>query len=99
MLIDGVDWRAPSPARGPLDRSRRSLPVLESLTATRFSTPDNWANEPTSCVASTRLGEVVTGTPVMAARCRHARGAYSGDVLMPVPIAVAPRLISQMRME
>src|SRR5580692_6534951 len=82
---------SPKPARGPLERRRRSLQVFESLIATRLSTPDNWTNEPTSWVASTRLGEVVTGMPVIAARCRHASGAYSGDVLIPVPIAVAPR--------
>ena len=43
------------PARGPDESSRRSLQVLESLTATRFSTPESCTNAPASCVASTRL--------------------------------------------
>ena len=86
---------SPSPARGPLDRSRRSLQVFDSLTATRFSTPDSCTNAPQSCVASTRFGDVTSGMPVICDNRLHTMPAYSGCALMPVPIAVAPRLISR----
>ena len=48
-----------SPARGPEDSSRRSLQILESFTATRFSTPESCTKAPVSCG---RLDQV-------AARC------------------------------
>jgi hypothetical protein len=35
-----------SPARGPEDSRRRSLQILESLTATRLSTPESWTYAP-----------------------------------------------------
>jgi hypothetical protein len=47
------------------------LQTLESLAATRFSTPESWTKEPQSCVASIRLGAVTTGMPVISARRRH----------------------------
>ena len=86
---------SPRPARGPLAKSRRSLQTFDSLTATRFSTPDNWTNAPQSCVASIRFGAVTSGMPVISDSRRQTSAAYSGCALMPVPIAVAPRLISQ----
>ena len=42
------------PARGPDDSSRRSLQILDSLTATRLSVPDSCTNAPQSWVASIR---------------------------------------------
>ena len=85
---------SPSPARGPEDSSRRSLQLLESLTAIRLSTPDIWTNAPQSWVASTRLAAVTSGSPVISARWRRADSAYPAGALRPVPMAVAPRLIS-----
>ena len=85
---------SPSPARGPEDSSRRSLQLLESLTAIRLSTPDICTKAPQSWVASTRLAAVTSGSPVIADRCRRAASAYPDGALIPVPIAVAPRLIS-----
>ena len=49
-----------SPARGPEDSRRRSLQILDSFTAMRLSTPENWTKTPASWVASTRLGAEVT---------------------------------------
>ena len=46
---------SPKPARGPLESRRRSLQILDSLTATRFSTPENKTNAPMSEVASMRF--------------------------------------------
>ena len=43
------------PQRGPEASRRRSLHILESLTATRLSTPENITNAPVSGVASTRF--------------------------------------------
>ncbi|GAQ68277.1 hypothetical protein SsS58_08736 [Streptomyces scabiei] len=83
-----------SPARGPEESSRRSLHVFDSFTATRLSTPDICTNAPQSCVASTRLAAVTSGSPVISARCRRADSAYPAGALRPVPMAVAPRLIS-----
>ena len=82
------------PARGPEDSSRRSLQLLESLTAMRLRTPDICTNAPQSWVASTRLAAVISGRPVMSARWRRADSAYPAGALRPVPMAVAPRLIS-----
>ena len=41
-----------SSARGPKDGKRRSLQILESLTATRLSTPDRWRNAPSGLCSS-----------------------------------------------
>ncbi len=89
---------SPRPARGPEDSSRRSLQTLESLTATRLSTPESCTKEPASCVASIRLGDTTSSTPAISERMRVTRAAYSGCALMPVPMAVAPRLISRARL-
>ncbi len=59
---------SPMPARGPDDRSRRSLQILESLTAMRLSTPESWTKDPASCVASIRLGETMNVTLVSSVR-------------------------------
>ena len=50
-------------ARGPDESRRKSLHVLESLTATRFSTPESCTKEPASCVASMRFGDLLNSTP------------------------------------
>ena len=52
---------SPKPERGPLESSRRSLQVFDSLTAMRLSTPDSCTKAPQSCVASIRLGAVRRG--------------------------------------
>ena len=49
---------SPRPQRGPDERSRRSLHILESFTATRFKTPDSCTYAPVSWVASIKLAEV-----------------------------------------
>jgi SAM-dependent methyltransferase len=36
---------SPGPARGPEDRSLRSLQIVDSCTAMRLSTPENWTND------------------------------------------------------
>ncbi len=58
---------SPKPARGPHDSSRRSLQVLESFTAIRFSTPESCTNAPASWVASTRSSATTSGSPVISA--------------------------------
>ena len=77
-MIDEPAWRAgrrisPNPACGPLDSSRRSLQVFDSLVATRLSTPDSCTKAPVSCVASMRLAACLSGTPVCSARYWQAR--------------------------
>src|ERR1700736_6360819 len=83
-----------NPDRGPEDNSRRSLQILDNLSAVRFSTPDSCTNAPTSWVASTRSGAVVSENPLISVSLSHTRCAYRGWALSPVPMAVPPRLIS-----
>ncbi|MNT87786.1 hypothetical protein D3C72_2282450 [compost metagenome] len=56
---------SPKPARGPLDNRRKSLQVLDSFTAMRFSTPEICTKAPQSWVASTRFGAVSNSMPVI----------------------------------
>ena len=63
------------PARGPEESSRRSLQLLESLTATRLSTPEICTKAPQSWVASTRLGAVASVMPVIAESRLHTSAA------------------------
>ena len=53
---------SPKPARGPLESRRRSLQIFDSLTATRFSTPENSTKAPMSEVASIRLAAGTIGS-------------------------------------
>jgi hypothetical protein len=82
------------PACGPDDSSRRSLQIFESLTAARFSVPESVMKMPASAVASMRSGAVSCGMPVSCSSWRRTASAYRGSAVMPVPIAVAPMLIS-----
>ena len=66
---------SPSPTRGPDDSSRKSLQVFDSLTATRFRTPDSCTKLPQSWVASIRFEAVTTGMPVVARKCSQTRRA------------------------
>ncbi len=66
---------SPRPARGPEDSSRRSLQLLDSLTAMRLSTPDICTNAPQSWVASTKFAAVTSGRPVISDRWRRAASA------------------------
>ena len=61
-----------SPARGPEESKRRSLQILDTLTAIRLSTPENWTKDPGSWLASMRLGEVTSGMPVSSPRWSQA---------------------------
>src|SRR5436305_13400721 len=81
-----------SPQRGPDDIQRRSLQILEICTAARFMVPAICANEPESCVASTRFSAFFSGRPVASARHFVTRSAYPGGLQIPVPMAVAPML-------
>ena len=54
---------SPKPVRGPLDSRRRSLQILDSLTAMRFSTPENSTKAPMSEVASIRFAASTIGWP------------------------------------
>src|SRR4051794_15883066 len=83
-----------SPQRGPDDIQRRTLQIFEICTAARFIVPAICANEPESCVASMRLSAFFSGRPVASERRLVTRSAYPGGLLMPVPIAVAPMLMS-----
>src|SRR6266568_6488262 len=67
-----------SPALGPLDSRRRSLHILESFTATRFSTPETCTKAPASWVASTRFCAVTNLIPVISASRWQTSAAYSG---------------------
>ena len=74
---------SPRPARGPDDSSRRSLQILDSFTAIRLSTPERCTNAPQSWVASTRSGEVVSGSPVISTRWRQAACGVAGRRVEP----------------
>mmetsp|Transcript_47457 Transcript_47457/g.79460 ORF Transcript_47457/g.79460 Transcript_47457/m.79460 type:complete len:324 (+) Transcript_47457:1332-2303(+) len=98
-MMEDPAWRAGrlisfSPARGPLDSSRRSFAVLDSFTATRLSTPETMTKTPESCVASTMSSASTHGMPASLLRCSQASAAYPFGALSCVPIAVPPRLIS-----
>ena len=60
---------SPKPARGPLLRRRRSLQILESLTAMRFRTPENVTKAPMSDVASIKSPAGTRSTPDILERC------------------------------
>ncbi|MCY1540292.1 hypothetical protein D9M68_759230 [compost metagenome] len=86
---------SPKPARGPLDRRRRSLQIFESFTDMRLSAPEIETKAPVSDVASTRLRAGRRVTPEMRDRCAQAATENSAGALTPVPIAVPPRLTSR----
>jgi hypothetical protein len=71
---------SPRPTRGPDDNRRRSLQVFDSLTATRFNTPESCTKAPQSCVASIRLTAVKTGIPVISRRRWQDRGRSQIDL-------------------
>ena len=60
------------PARGPEESRRRSLQVLDSLHATRLSTPDSCTKAPVSWVASIMSGARSSVRPLASLRCAHA---------------------------
>ncbi len=67
-MMDEPAWRAgslmsPTPACGPDDSRRKSLLILESLTAMRFKMPEISANTPVSAVAAIMSSALTTGTP------------------------------------
>ena len=70
MMLEPA-WRAgsrssPKPAWGPEDSSRRSLQILDTLTAILLSTPESWTKTPASEVASIRSGAVTSSSPVIS---------------------------------
>ncbi len=94
-MIDDPGWvsgRATSamPARGPIPISRTSLAIFHRLSAIVRIAP--WAAMAASSVDWAWKWFVVsrTSSPVRADRRAHARRAYSGWALMPVPTAVPP---------
>ena len=71
-MMDEPAWRAgrrmsPTPACGPEDSRRRSLLILDSLTAMRLRMPEMSAKAPVSPVAAIRSRALTTGTPDSAA--------------------------------
>ena len=84
-----------SPARGPLLSSRRSLQILDILTEIRLSTLENMTKAPMSEVASIRFSAWTSSNLEIRESSSMARLEYSGLAVMPVPMAVAPRLISR----
>ena len=75
MMLDPA-WRggsrsSPSPAWGPDESSRRSLQILETLTAVRLSMPETWTKLPVSEVASIRSVAETTGSPVSSREVTH----------------------------
>ena len=85
---------SPNPARGPELSNRKSSQIFDSFTAQRLSTPDSCTNTPVSIVASTRSGAVISCFFVMRTSCSRTTSEYPRGALIPVPIAVAPMLIS-----
>jgi hypothetical protein len=65
------------------------------LIALRLSEPENDMKAPASLVDSIRSGADSRLRPVISLRWRTAATAYPGSAVIPVPIAVAPRLISE----
>ena len=78
------------PARGPIPMSRMSDAIFHSPSAIARSPP--WAAIAASSEAWAWkwLGASRTWRPVSSERWTHARAAYSGWALMPVPTAVPP---------
>ncbi len=66
---------ASNPARGPDDSRRRSLQIFDSLTATRFSTPENSTKAPMSEVASIRFEASIIDSPEARANSSTASDA------------------------
>ena len=85
------------PQRGPLESKRKSLHIFDSFTANRFSADEYITDEPASGVASTRLPASTNGLPDIARKASTHVWAYSGSVLIPVPMAVAPIFTSRKR--
>src|SRR6186713_10242 len=82
------------PHRGPEESQRRSLQIFESCTAARFIVAAICVKAPESCVASTKLAAFFRDNPVPSQRRSVTRSAYPGGLQIPVPMAVAPMLIS-----
>ena len=85
------------PHRGPLESRRKSLHIFESFTAKRFNADEYITDEPASGVASTRFPASTKGLPDIARSASTQVWAYSGSVLIPVPMAVAPMFTSRKR--
>src|SRR5690606_29035902 len=83
------------PARGPDDSKRKSLQIFESLTANFFIAPAYATKPLVSDVASTRFSANLTGSFNNAANFSVHSCAYPLGAFRPVPIAVAPILISR----
>ena len=89
-----VDLAEARPA-GRTESRRRSLQIFESLIALRLSDDENDMNAPVSLVDSTRSAAVSRSRPRDLAQVPQRRRPRSrGAAVMPVPIAVAPMLIS-----
>src|SRR5699024_6173915 len=72
-MIEDPAWRggmliSPRPARGPEDSRRRSLQILDSFIAVRFTAAWVLTNAPVSLVASTRSYAEVISRPVISRR-------------------------------
>ena len=94
-MMEEPFWRAgrlisPKPSRGPEDMSRRSLHILDRLTAQVFSREEARTKASRFWVPSTRSSAWVSSRPVMEARVGTMPLTYSGSALMQVPMAVPP---------
>ena len=87
---------SPKPGlRAADDSSRRSLQIFDSLMALRLSDAENDMNAPVSLVDSTRsVGRLEVEPGDLAQVPQRPRPRSRGAAVMPVPIAVAPMLIS-----
>ena len=83
---------SPKPHRGPEDMSRRSLDILDRLTAQVFTAPDTATNSSRFWVASMRSKACTRLRPVTLDRLGMMRRRYCSSALMPVPMAVPPML-------
>ena len=80
------------PQRGPEDMSRRSLDILDRLTAQVLTAPDTATSPSRFWVASMRSKACTSSSPVTLDRLGMMRRRYRSSALMPVPMAVPPML-------
>ena len=81
---------SPIPARGPMPMSRTSDAIFHRPSAIARMPPCAAITASSDAWAWKWFGASRTGRPVNSERWAHARAAYSGWALIPVPTAVPP---------
>ena len=83
---------SPNPALGPDDINRRSLAILDKVTAQAFTAPDTATKGSRFCVASIRSYACTNSISETSTRLGTILLRYASSALIPVPTAVPPIL-------